>query len=400
MPPKKKGEEEEKVVLIGRMGTNLKCGIVGLPNVGKSTFFNVITKTSIAAAENFPFCTIDPNESRVPVPDERFDFLCEHHKPASKVPAFLNITDIAGLVKGASEGQGLGNAFLSHIKACDAMFHLCRTFEDPDITHVEGEVDPVRDLDIINEELRLKDQEGFDKVFEEVERKYVRGGEKKLKNDYDILCKIKKVLVDEKRHIRFGDWNAADIEVLNKHLFITAKPMIYLVNLSEKDYIRKKNKWLPKIKEYVDKNDPGAMIIPFSGAFEQKLAEMASDEERKAYQEEQKCNSNLDKIIVQGYKALGLQYFFTAGADEVKAWTIQKGTKAPQAAGRIHTDFEKGFIMAETMKFADFKEAGSESACKANGKYRQQGKNYTVEDGDIIFFKFNAGAGLTAKKKM
>jgi len=400
MPPKKKGEEEEKVVLIGRMGTNLKCGIVGLPNVGKSTFFNVITKTSIAAAENFPFCTIDPNESRVPVPDERFDFLCEHHKPASKVPAFLNITDIAGLVKGASEGQGLGNAFLSHIKACDAMFHLCRTFEDPDITHVEGEVDPVRDLDIINEELRLKDQEGFDKVFEEVERKYVRGGEKKLKNDYDILSKIKKVLVDEKRHIRFGDWNAADIEVLNKHLFITAKPMIYLVNLSEKDYIRKKNKWLPKIKEYVDKNDPGAMIIPFSGAFEQKLAEMASDEERKAYQEEQKCNSNLDKIIVQGYKALGLQYFFTAGADEVKAWTIQKGTKAPQAAGRIHTDFEKGFIMAETMKFADFKEAGSEAGCKANGKYRQQGKNYTVEDGDIIFFKFNAGAGLTAKKKM
>jgi len=400
MPPKKKGEEEEKVVLIGRMGTNLKCGIVGLPNVGKSTFFNVITKTSIAAAENFPFCTIDPNESRVPVPDERFDFLCEHHKPASKVPAFLNITDIAGLVKGASEGQGLGNAFLSHIKACDAMFHLCRTFEDPDITHVEGEVDPVRDLDIINEELRLKDQEGFDKVFEEVERKYVRGGEKKLKNDYDILSKIKKVLVDEKRHIRFGDWNAADIEVLNKHLFITAKPMIYLVNLSEKDYIRKKNKWLPKIKEYVDKNDPGAIIIPFSGAFEQKLAEMASDEERKAYQEEQKCNSNLDKIIVQGYKALGLQYFFTAGADEVKAWTIQKGTKAPQAAGRIHTDFEKGFIMAETMKFADFKEAGSEAGCKANGKYRQQGKNYTVEDGDIIFFKFNAGAGLTAKKKM
>lgn len=399
MPPKKKDAGEEKHVLIGRMGTNLKCGIVGLPNVGKSTFFNVLTKTSIAAAENFPFCTIDPNESRVPVPDERWDWLVEHHKPASKVPAFLNVTDIAGLVKGASEGQGLGNAFLSHIKACDAMFHLCRTFEDKEITHVEGEVDPVRDLDIINEELRLKDEEFFEKVYEEVERKYVRGGEKKLKVEYEVLCKIKKCLVEDKRHIRFGEWNANDTEVLNKHLFITSKPMLYLVNLSEKDYIRKKNKWLPKIKEYVDKHDPGAMIIPFSGSFEQKLMELESEEEKKAYVDETKCTSVLTKIIVQGYKALQLQYFFTAGPDEVKAWTILKGTKAPQAAGRIHTDFEKGFIMAEVMKFDDFKEHGSEAGVKAAGGYRQQGKNYTVEDGDIIFFKFNAGAGLTTAKK-
>jgi len=399
MPPKKKGEEEEKMVLIGRMGTNLKCGIVGLPNVGKSTFFNVLTKSSIAAAENFPFCTIDPNEARVPVPDARWDWLVQHHKPASKVPAFLNVTDIAGLVKGASEGQGLGNAFLSHFKACDAMFHLCRTFDDPDITHVEGDVDPVRDLDIINEELRLKDMEGFEKVFDEVERKFCRGGDKTFKNEYEILCKIKKILMEEKKHLRFGDWNANDIEVLNKHLFITSKPMIYLVNLSEKDFIRKKNKWLPKIKEYVDKNDPGATIIPFSGAFEQKLMELESEDEKKAYIEETKCTSSLDKIVVQGYKALQLQYFFTAGPDEVKAWTIQKGSKAPQAAGRIHTDFEKGFIMAEVMKFEEFKEHGSEAAVKAAGGYRQQGKNYTVQDGDIIFFKFNAGAGLTAGKK-
>jgi len=399
MPPKKKGEEEEKMVLIGRMGTNLKCGIVGLPNVGKSTFFNVLTKTSMAAAENFPFCTIDPNEARVPVPDSRFDWLVEHHKPASKVPAFLNVTDIAGLVKGASEGQGLGNAFLSHIKACDALFHLCRTFEDPDITHVEGDVDPVRDLDIINEELRLKDIEYFEKVYDEVERKYCRGGDKTFKNEYEILSKIKKLLMDDKKHLRFGDWNQNDIEVLNKHLFITSKPMIYLVNLSEKDFIRKKNKWLPKIKEYVDKNDPGATIIPFSGAFELKLMELETEEEKKAYLEETKCATSLDKIIVQGYKALQLIYFFTAGADEVKAWTIQKGFKAPQAAGRIHTDFEKGFIMAEVMKFDEFKEHGSEAGVKAAGGYRQQGKNYTVLDGDIIFFKFNAGAGLTAKKK-
>ena len=351
----------------------MQCGIVGLPNVGKSTFFNVITKSSMAAAENFPFCTIDPNEARVPVPDERFDWLVQHHKPASKVPAFLNITDIAGLVKGASEGQGLGNAFLSHIKACDAMFHLCRTFEDPDITHVEGDVDPVRDLDIINEELRLKDIEGFDKVYDEVERKFCRGGDKTFKNEYEILCKIKKILIEEKKHLRFGDWNQNDIEVLNKHLFITAKPMIYLVNLSEKDFIRKKNKWLPKIKEYVDKNDPGATIIPISGAFEQKLMEMESEEDQKAYIEETKCTSSLNKIVVQGYKALQLQYFFTAGPDEVKAWTIQKGSKAPQAAGRIHTDFEKGFIMAEVMKFDEYKEHGSEAGVKSAGGYRQQG---------------------------
>merc|ERR1712025_792932 len=332
---------------------------------GKSTFFNVLTKSSAAAAENFPFCTIDPNEVRVPVPDSRFDWLVEHHKPASKVPAFLNVTDIAGLVKGASEGQGLGNAFLSHIKACDAMFHLCRTFEDKEITHVEGEVDPVRDLDIINEELRLKDEEYFMKVFIDLETKYKRG-EKKLKAEYEIMCEIKDILIDQKKHIRFGEWNAHDVEVLNKHLFITAKPMMYLINLSEKDFIRKKNKWLPKIKEYVDKNDPGAMCIPFSGAFEAKLLEMG-EEEAKAFKEETKCVGQLEKIIVQGYKALGLQYFFTAGPDEVKAWTIQKGTKAPQAAGRIHGDFEKGFIMAEVMKFDDFKEEGSEAAAKAAG---------------------------------
>jgi len=400
MPPKKKNEKEvEKTVLIGRMGTNLKVGIVGLPNVGKSTFFNVLTKSSQAAAENFPFCTIDPNEARVAVPDERWDWLVAHHKPASKVPAFLNVTDIAGLVKGASEGQGLGNAFLSHIRACDAMFHLCRTFEDPDITHVEGDVDPIRDLDIINEELRLKDVEYFEKIFDECERMYVRGNDKKRKAEYEILCKIKKVLIEETRMIRYGDWNQADIEILNKHLFITAKSMIYLVNLSEKDFLRKKNKWLPKIKEYIDKNDPGATVIPFSGTFEQKLMDFETDEERKAYCDETKCTSILDKIVVQGYKALQLQYFFTAGEDEVKAWTVQRGSTAPQAAGRIHTDFEKGFIMAEVMKFAAFKEHGSEAAVKAAGGYRQQGKNYIVEDGDIIFFKFNAGAGLTAGKK-
>lgn len=397
MPPKKVQEPERKP-LIGRVGTNLRVGIVGIPNVGKSTFFNVLTKSAVAA-ENFPFCTIDPNESRVPVPDERFDYLCEYFKPLSKVPAFLNVVDIAGLVKGASEGQGLGNAFLSHISACDAIFHLCRAFEDDDVTHVEGEVNPVRDLEIIGEELRLKDEEMLVKNLEKLERTVVRGGDKKMKPEFDVLMKVKGVLVDQKQHIRFADWHVNDIDVLNKYLFLTSKPMIYLVNLSEKDYIKKKNKWLVKIKEWVDKNDPGAIIIPFSGAFEHRLVEMEDPELRKKYCEDNKVTSALDKIIVQGYKALQLEYFFTSGPDEVKAWTIQKGTKAPQAAGKIHTDFEKGFIMAEVMKFTDFKEEGSEASVKAAGKYRQQGRNYVVEDGDIIFFKFNAGAGLKDAKK-
>ncbi|GAB6019614.1 Obg-like ATPase [Chamberlinius hualienensis] len=363
MPPKKGAEVEIKPVL-GRVGTNLKVGIVGVPNVGKSTFFNVLTKSQ-AAAENFPFCTIDPNESRVPVPDARFDYLCEYYKPLSKVPAFLNVVDIAGLVKGASEGQGLGNAFLSHIKACDAIFHLCRIFEDENVTHVEGEVNPVRDLDIICNELRLKDIEFLGSAIDKMERTVLRGGDKKLKPEYDILCKIKSILCDDEKHLRFCEWNANEIEVLNKHLFLTSKPMIYLVNMSEADYIRKKNKWLMKIKEWVDANDPGATVIPFSGALETKLVEMEPGE-REKYLEESKTQSALEKIIVQGYKALQLQYFFTSGPDEVKAWTIQKGTKAPQAAGRIHTDFEKGFIMAEVMKYDDFKEEGSESAVKVN----------------------------------
>ncbi|KAL5489671.1 hypothetical protein EMCRGX_G018789 [Ephydatia muelleri] len=398
MPPKKK-EEEEATPLLGRFGTSLKCGIVGLPNVGKSTFFNVLTK-SAAPAENFPFCTIDPNESRVAVPDERFDYLCQQWKPASIVPAYLHVVDIAGLVKGAHEGKGLGNAFLSHISACDSLFHVVRAFDDDDVTHVEGDVNPVRDLEIIHEELRLRDQQYLTKTVGTLEKTSIRGGNKKDKPEFDILSKVSTFLTEEKKDIRFGQWTAVEIEVLNKHLFLTAKPLIYLVNLSEKDYIRKKNKWLVKIKEWVESRDPQATVIPFSGALELKLADMPPDEAHR-YCDENKTQSALSKIITTGYKALNLQYFFTAGEDEVKAWTIQAGTKAPQAAGKIHTDFENGFIMAEVMKFEDFKEHGSESEVKAHGKYRQQGRNYIVEDGDIILFKFNAGAGLSggAKKK-
>ncbi|XP_026983878.1 obg-like ATPase 1 isoform X1 [Sagmatias obliquidens] len=435
MPPKKGGDGIKPPPIIGRFGTSLKIGVVGLPNVGKSTFFNVLTNSQ-ASAENFPFCTIDPNESRVPVPDERFDFLCQYHKPASKIPAFLNVVDIAGLVKGAHNGQGLGNAFLSHISACDGIFHLTRVhgphfenhcskffenaqksslvfmnlptsfvhttwisssstvpgtcaFEDDDITHVEGSVDPIRDIEIIHEELQLKDEEMIGPVIDKLEKVAVRGGDKKLKPEYDIMCKVKSWVIDQKKPVRFcHDWNDKEIEVLNKHLFLTSKPMVYLVNLSEKDYIRKKNKWLIKIKEWVDKYDPGALVIPFSGALELKLQELSA-EERQKYLEANMTQSALPKIIKAGFAALQLEYFFTAGPDEVRAWTIRKGTKAPQAAGKIHTDFEKGFIMAEVMKYEDFKEEGSENAVKAAGKYRQQGRNYIVEDGDIIFFKFN-----------
>lgn len=399
MPPKRKrgaSESSEPGPLLGRFGTSLKCGIVGLPNVGKSTFFNVLTKQA-AAAENFPFCTIDPNESRVAVPDSRYDWLCEHWKPPSCIPAYLHVVDIAGLVQGAHEGKGLGNAFLANIDACDALFHVVRAFEDDDVTHIEGDVNPVRDLEIISEELRLKDAQYLNKQIASMEKTVLRGEGKKMKPELELLQKTL-TTVEEKSDIRFGVWNNSEVELLNKHLFLSAKPVIYLVNLSERDYIRRKNKWLVKIKEWVDSKDPNATVIPFSGALEQKLVDMPDDEAAK-YCAEQKVQSALPKIITNGYKALNLQYFFTCGHDEVRAWTIMKGTRAPQAAGKIHTDFEKGFIMAEVQKYDDFKELGTEAAVKTAGKYRQQGRNYIVEDGDIVFFRFNAGAGLTAAKK-
>jgi len=301
-------------------------------------------------------------------------------------------------VKGASEGQGLGNAFLSHISACDGIYHMSRAFEDEDVTHVEGDVHPVRDLDIIMDELRLKDIQYLEGIIDKLEKTVTRANDKTKKPEYDTLVKIQHLLVEEKRHVRFETWNEKEIDVLNKHLLLTSKPVVYLVNLSEDDYIKKKNKWLAKIKAWVDEHDHGAVIIPFSGCLENKLIDMPPDEKEK-YLKEKGTTGALEKIIKIGYKILQLEYFFTSGKDEVKAWTIQKGTKAPQAAGRIHTDFEKGFIMAEVMHYEDFKAEGSEAAARAAGKYRQQGRNYIVEDGDIILFKFNAGAGLQAKKK-
>jgi len=277
---------------------------------------------------------------------------------------------------------------------------MLRAFDDEDVTHVDGSIDPIRDLRTILNELRLKDVEYFKARFNDMEKKCIRGGDKHFAEEFKIVTKVLKIVEEEEKHLRFiKDWNATEIEVLNRHLPLTAKPMVYLVNLSEKDFIRKKNKWLIKIKQWIDENDPGAQLIPFSGAFETKAIEMEAEEFEK-YCEEVKATSVLPKIIKSGFSILQLQYFFTAGKDEVKAWTIQKGTRSPGAAGKIHTDFEKGFIMAEVMKFEDFKEHGSENAVKAVGKYRQEGKLYVVCDGDIIFFKFNAGAGLTAAAKV
>lgn len=392
MPPKK--EEPVKKPLLGRPGNNLKMGIVGLPNVGKSTTFNVLSKLNVMA-ENYPFCTIDPNLAKVNVPDPRFDNLCKIWKPKSQIPANLTIIDIAGLVKGASEGEGLGNAFLSHIQGVDGLYQVIRVFEDPEVTHVEGEVEPVRDLEIISSELCKKDLQMLEKKLEDLVKVIGRTNDKRSKEEKETLDKVK-VLLEQGLWVRSGDWSLKDIEVLNAHLFLTAKPSVYLVNMSIADFKRKGNKWLPKVKEYVDKNG-GGPIIPYSAEFEKQILEQAQEAKEKGEESKEEPKetaasiSMLNKIIRTGYKCLDLVYFFTAGEDEVRCWTIREGTKAPQAAGVIHTDFEKGFICAEVMKYDDFIECGqSEVEVKAKGKLRQQGKESIILDGDICFFKFNA----------
>lgn len=388
MAPKKKEEAEEKI-LLGRPRNTLKMGMVGLPNVGKSTTFNLLCKQSVPA-ENYPFCTIDPHEARMNVPDDRYRWLCGHFKPKSEVSATLSIFDIAGLVPGAHRGEGLGNAFLSHIQAVDGIFHVLRAFSDEEVIHSEGEVDPVKDLETIASELRMKDLERAQRLLEDLQKasRQQKTADKGKKAQEEVLQAVVKLL-EEGKWVQQGNWKAAEVEVLNEHQFLTAKTVVYLVNMSEKDFIRQKNKWLAKIHAWVQENVTGP-IIPYSAIFENKLAELPDDAAREKYIKDSGASkSMLDKIIQTGYHALRLIHFFTCGEDEVKCWTIRAGTKAPQAAGVIHTDFERGFICVEVYKYSDLVELGSENAVKAAGKYLQKGKDYVVEDGDIIFFKFN-----------
>jgi obg-like ATPase 1 len=352
--------------------------------------------------KNYPFCTIEPNEARVPVPDERYEWLADHFNPPSRVPAALQITDIAGLIRGASQGEGLGNAFLSHIRAVDGVYQVVRIFEDADVTHVEESVDPVRDMEIIRDELILKDIEYCEGAIERAQGKQKHKPDKDAAKEEEVLRKVM-TLLKENKQIRFAEWHAWEIEILNEHQFLTAKTMVYLVNMTERDFIRKRNKWLPKIKVWVDENAAGSPIVPYCGQLEWDLMTIHEDAAAvKAMQEEKGFVSQIDKIITTGYRALDLIHFFTTGTDEVKCWTLRDGTKAPGAGGVIHTDFEKAFICAEVQRYEDYRELGSETAVKAAGKYQQKGKDYVVQDGDMILFKVGqvqAGKDTKSAKK-
>jgi obg-like ATPase 1 len=402
MPPKKKDEPDEAVgaARFGRVRNNLKMGVVGLPNVGKSSLFNLLTDQSIAA-ENFPFCTIEPNEARCAVPDERYDFLCNMWKPPSEYPAYLHVTDIAGLVRGAAEGAGLGNAFLSHIQAVDGIFHVVRAFDSEEVIHVDDSVDPVRDLETIQAELCAKDMEYLRKAVEQEKLDVKKNPTMKLSALFvSTMDKVEEMLTDN-LPIRTGEWTTPEVQMIKEKLgrLITTKPIVYLVNLSKKDFIRKKNKWLVKIHTWI-KEHGGGVMIPFSVEFEQELWDKREDvDATKAFLDSvDGAKSALPKMVVQGYKELNLIYYFTAGEKEVRCWTLYEGSLAPQAAGVIHSDFERGFIKAEVVAFDDFKalaKGKGMAEVKAAGKYRQEGKTYVVKDGDIIHFQFN----VTAQKK-
>ena len=364
----------------------MKLGIVGLPNVGKSTLFNAITNAGVPA-DNYAFCTIDPNVGVVSVPDERLAWLSALHNPKKTTPAVIEFVDIAGLVKGASKGEGLGNKFLSNIRTTDAIVHVVRCFDDSNVTHVEGSTDPLRDIDIINLELVMADIEMVERRVDKCQ-KAAKGGDKKFLREAELFTELLAHL-NEGKLARTFDCSDEDMAVISTSDLLTLKKTIYVANMAE-DQVNEPdgNPYYQAVKNLADAE--GSQVIPICAKLEADIAELDDPEERAMFMEELGvAESGLDKLIRSSYALLGLISFLTAGSDECRAWTIKKGTKAPQAAGKIHTDFERGFIRAEVIAFEDMKACGTMAAAKAKGLVRSEGKEYVMKDGDIVNFLFN-----------
>ncbi len=365
------------------MGFN--CGIVGLPNVGKSTLFNALTRTAAAQAANYPFCTIEPNTGRVSVPDERLEKLAKVANSAKIIPTQLEFVDIAGLVKGASKGEGLGNQFLGHIRACDAIIHVLRCFEDDDITHVDGSVDPLRDLLTIETELMLSDMESLEKRMHALEKK-AKGGDKQAKETLECISIVLPVLQAGKA-ARVADIPESLEKAFQELQLLTTKPILYVCNVAEED-AAKGNDFSKKVFDYANETNASAVVI--SANIEAEVSTLGSDAEQLEFLESLGLKeTGLNQIIKKGYDLLKLLTFFTIGPKEARAWTTHQGYKAPQGAGEIHTDFERGFICAETIAYQDYIDFDGESGAKAHGKMRVEGKEYYIKDGDIFHFRFN-----------
>ena len=363
---------------------SLTAGIVGLPNVGKSTLFNSITKKNILAA-NYPFATIDPNVGMVSVPDERLEKLEEMVTPERVVPTSFEFTDIAGLVKGASKGEGLGNKFLSHIREVDAICEVVRCFDDANITHVEGNTDPIRDIEIINLELIFSDLEVINNRLSKIEKKAVSTKDKDALFEVELLKKIKECL-EKNIPARNIEYTEDEEKILKSYNLLTKKPIIYMANVAEKDIIDGNN-YVNLVNEYAKKEN--TEVVMLSAKVESELSELNDDDKYMFLEELGLKESGLDKLIKSIYSLLGLSTYFTAGEKEVKAWTFKKGMKAPECAGIIHSDFEKGFIKAEVISFDDYIKYNGEKGAKENGKMRLEGKDYLMQDGDICVFRFN-----------